>query len=268
MQPRDDEEAVQEPLLNSSNNSNNRNTEDVVVGDERTVVEIREDEHLPGLPVEKYKSCAKFVLHFAKYILPLVVLDVVTLIVADQQERWEEWKYESWAGAYVSAVLFLNVVFFFLAAQAINRDVVEADRREELYGEAGGAENPQGSCFGMDCNNHNNIYGRVARKVDVWLISACKTHRTTIEPRPTGTSFLSHLCWVLWGILLANSYADILEMGKHQFYDAANKNTTKASTNNHLSPFPSETVVSNISHFPKDLQRWIVDDNLRDFDRR
>ena len=253
MQPRDDEEAVQEPLLNSSSsNNNNRNTENV--SDERTVVEIREDEHLPELPVEKYKSCAKFFWHFAKYILPLVVLDVVTLTVAD---------------AYVSAVLFLNVVFFFLAAQAIDRDVVEADRREELYGEAGGAENPQGSCFGMDCNNHNNIYGRVARKVDVWLISACKTHQTTIEPRPTGTSFLSHLCWVIWAILLANSYADILEMGKHQFYDAStNKNTTKASTNNHLSPIPSETVVSNISHFPKDLQRWLVDDRRWDKDRR
>lgn len=263
MQPRDEEEAVQEPLLNSGNND--RNTENAVVGDERTVgvVEIREDENLPGLPVEKYKSFVKFLLHFAKYILPLVVFDIVTMIVVDENRPWGEegWKY-SWLGAYVSAVLFLNMVFFFLAAKAIDRDVIKADRREELSGE-GGAENPVG-CFGMDCNNRENIYGRVARKVDVLLISACQTHRTTTEPRPTGTSFLSHLCWILWALLLANSYADILDMGKHQFYDAKapSKNETKPPTKHNLIPIPETTpptVFSNISHFPKDVQRWIAD---------
>ena len=269
MQPRDEEEAVQEPLLNSSNND--RNTENTVVGDERTVgaVEIREDEHLPGLPVEKYKSFLKFLLHFAKYILPLVVFDIVTIIVVDESHPLEEgWKY-SWLGAYVSAVLFLNMVFFFLAAKAIDRDVIKADRREELSGE-GGAENPAG-CFGMDCNNRENIYGRVARKVDVWLISACQTHRTTTEPRPTGTSFLSHLCWILWALLLANSYADILDMGKHQFYDAKapSTNETKLPSNHHLIPETTPpTVFSNISHFPKDVQRWIVGGMDEDGDRR
>ena len=280
-QPRDEEEAIKEPLLNSSsssssdnnggssssnNNKNikNRNTEstekgNAVVGDERTVgvVEIQEDEHLPGLPVEKYTSCVKFFFHFAKYMLALLVIDIVTgmIVVSEQCCMW--WENESLAGAFVLAVLFLNVVVFFLAAKAIDRDVVkvDGDRKEgRLSSGEGDAKNPPGS-FGMDCNNRENIYGRVARKIDVWLISACKTHRTTtMEPRlrPTGTSFLSHLCWILWALVLANSYADILELGKHQFYDAKVMPTLVPTT----ATIPP-TVFSNITHFPKDLQQWI-----------
>ena len=224
MQVADEENTIRDSLLDNIDN--------------RNVTEEEEEDDLPNMPLEPYKTYAKFACRFAKWILPLCVFDVYAFIVHDFEDH------SSGPSSFAAGVFILNTMFLFLAARAIDRDVAKVD--EELQSqEQGGTQNPT-----MDWNNYENIYGKVARKIDVWLASACRTQPvTTEERRPTGTtSFLSHVCWILWALFLASAYSMTMDLAYHKVFP--DEGIERGVTN-------TSSVFSNISHFPDGVQHWI-----------
>lgn len=240
----DDENTIQEPLLNQVETGN-------VGSDERNsdTGEREEEENLPEVPFEPYKSYVKFFFEFVKWILPLVVCDLNAAIVLDHFQKSKWWR------SCLSVVLIINAVVVFHAARAIDRDVAKVD--EEVRSQEGaGSENPP-----MNWNSYENIYGKAARKVDVWLASACQVHPGITVERPTGTtSFLSHLCWILWAFLFASAFSETLEVGHEILFPKSNNQTDQSQSMTGKPNALPNSILSNISHFPEELQLWITDD--------
>ena len=243
----DDENTIQEPLLNQVETGN-------VGSDERNLNiverEEEEEENLPEVPFEPYKSYIKFFFHFVKWILSLVIFDFIAAI-DDYGLRGMKW----WR-LHRSVVLIINAVVIFHAARAIDRDVTKVD--EEVRSQEGSSsENPP-----TDWNSYENIYGKAARKVDVWLASACQVHPGTTVERPMGTtSFLSHLCWILWAFLFASAVSETVEVGREILLPKPNNPTLQSQSMNRKPNALSSSNLSDISHFPENVQHWITDEN-------
>ncbi len=220
----DEESTIQHPLLDTAGAGN------------RTL-NSEEEEDLPEISLAPYKSYAKYFWQCSKWLLLLCLFEMIAMIV------WDEGYGEPWREQWQSFVWIVNTVFFFLAARAVDRDVLKVD--EEVQSDAqSGNENPQ-----MDWNNYEHIYGRVARRVDVWLTSACRPHHvSTRERSSTTTSFLSHMCWIAWAICFASAYSKTLDS---LFL------TTKEAPEE--IPRNTSSTFSNISHLSQSVQSWILD---------
>ena len=215
----DEESTIQHPLLD-------------------TLRSEEEEEDLPEVSLGPYKSYAKYFWQCSKWLLLLWLFDVIAVII------WEESRHEPWRVYWEAVVWIVNAVFFFLAAQAVDRDVFKVD--EEIQSETqSGNENPR-----IDWDNYEYIYGRVARRIDVWLASTCRPHRvSTRERSSTTTSFLSHVCWIAWAICFASAYSKTLD----SLFRSTNQEVPEGIPTNTSSTF------SNISHLSQSLQSWIVD---------
>ncbi len=234
----DEENAtIQEPLLNPNYDSNVDTLASTLVTDEG---DEEEEDNLPDVPLEPYISYVKFFFHFAKWILPVVVFDFIAMIVSDSGNGTE------WNRSVFALVLIINTVAFFFAAMVIDRDVAKVDEESRTEEGSGRSE-----ALPIDWNNYENIHGKVARKVDEVLASACQVHPVTTQQRPAGTtSFLSHMCWIVWAFLFASAFSETFELGyDHLLPDV--KERPEAS---------NDAIVSDISHFPENLQKWITTD--------
>jgi len=245
----DDENTIQEPLLNQLETGNVGSVERNLDTGER---EEEEEENLPEVPFEPYKSYIKFFFHFVKWTLLLVIFDFIAAIDDDDLRGMKWWR------SHRSVVLIINAVVVFHAARAIDRDVTKVD--EEVRSQEGsGSENPP-----MDWNSYEYIYGKVARKVDVWLASVCQVHPGTTVERPMGTtSFVSHLCWILWAFLFASAFSETFEVGREILFLKPNNQTDQSQSMNSKPNVLSSSNLSNISHFPKKVQHWITDEGYR-----
>lgn len=226
-----------------------QNTSDMMqrqAGDEESTIQhplldtlhSEEEEDLPEVSLGPYKSYAKYFWQCSKWVLLLCLFDAIARII------WEESRHEPWRVYWEAVAWIVNAVFFFLAARAVDRDVFKVD--EEVQSETqSGNENPQ-----IDWDNYDHIYGRVARRIDVWLTSACRPHRVSMRERPSATtSFVSHMCWIAWAICFASAYSKTLE----SLFGSINQEVPEGIPTNTSSTF------SNISHLSQSLQSWIVD---------
>lgn len=237
--------AIDVPLLGHNSRSSSDSScksetsnNDVSVGD---IIPIEEEEHhhLPEPPLELYASYAKYCFRFARWLVVLVFVDISIVMVTDM-EIW---------------VVLLNGLFFFVAARAIDRDVAKVDELTTpttvtvAISDTGDAT--------TDWNNHEHIYGQVARRFDTWLASVSRTNPTAGNQRQSSsvvgkTSFLTHLCWILWALILASGYSETMNLAQEMLFPSP-KNVTTAEGESES----NSDAIENFSEYPEMVQNWI-----------
>jgi len=236
--------AIDVPLLDHNSRSSrdssykSENSNNDVRVEDTIPIEEEDHHHLPEPPLELYASYAKYCFRFARWLLVLVVVDISIVIITDM-EFW---------------VVLLNALFFFVAARAIDRDVAKVDGLTTSTTVANG-EADDAVTTTTDWNNHEHIYGQVARRFDAWLASVSKTNPTATNHRQPSsvvgkTSFLTHLCWILWALFLASGYSETMNLAQEMIFPSP-KNVTAAEGKS------DSDAIENISEYPKDVQNWI-----------
>lgn len=284
----EDRTTIQDPLLE---NNNNGDDESGFVGGG-----AREEENLPGqqqqLPPELRAFWSKFqsFCFFGRWLLPLLAFDVVVFFAVRYNQyfyyglhplyhadRYEtRWRNKSWWNVLAVAVLIANCHFFKVAAAAIDRDVAKVDQEQLEHEQKLGEEDrgnhwnrpsptAEAEAIAEDWENRQHMYGRVARSVDVWLLSACKTHQGSTIKVPRGTtSFLSHCSWLAFCFLYVSGCSRAMDL----IMKKENDNKIKKIYDSGLNPFATDAAYpiknrganfENITSFPENVRAWITD---------